>query len=54
LSEARGKIVAEYLVSQGIDASRITVKGLGALNPVAPNDTEEGRSKNRRIEFVLR
>lgn len=54
LSEARGKIVAEYLVSQGIDASRITVKGLGALNPVAPNDTEEGRSKNRRIEFILR
>ena len=54
LSAARGNVVAEYLISQGIDASRITVKGKGALNPVAPNDTEEGRSKNRRIEFVLR
>lgn len=54
LSEARGKVVAEYLISLGIDPSRISVKGLGALNPVASNDTEEGRSKNRRIEFVLR
>lgn len=53
LSEARGNVVAEYLVSLGIDPSAITVNGLGALNPVAANDTEEGRSKNRRIEFVF-
>lgn len=53
LSESRAKVVADYLASLGIDASRIGVSGLGALNPVAPNDTEEGRSKNRRIEFVL-
>ncbi|MFZ5375753.1 MAG: OmpA family protein, partial [Campylobacterota bacterium] len=54
LSAARGKVVADYLVSQGIDASRVSVNGKGALDPVASNDTEEGRSKNRRIEFVLR
>ncbi len=54
LSTARAQAVADYLATQGIDASRITVVGKGALNPVASNDTEEGRSKNRRIEFVLR
>lgn len=53
LSEARGKVVADYLVAAGIDASRISVNGLGAAAPVASNETEEGRSKNRRIEFVL-
>ncbi len=53
ISEARAKAVADYLATQGIDASRITVNGKGALDPVAPNDTEEGRSKNRRIEFSL-
>ncbi|MBN2869711.1 MAG: OmpA family protein [Campylobacterales bacterium] len=53
LSESRAKVVADYLASLGIDPSRIRVNGLGALDPVAPNDTEEGRSKNRRIEFVL-
>ncbi len=54
LSAARGKVVADYLIAQGIDASRVSVNGKGALDPVASNDTEEGRSKNRRIEFVLR
>lgn len=53
LSSARAQLVAEYLASVGMDSKAITVKGLGALNPVVPNDTEEGRSKNRRIEFVL-
>ncbi len=53
LSESRAKVVADYLVALGIDPSRIRINGLGALDPVAPNDTEEGRSKNRRIEFVL-
>jgi outer membrane protein OmpA-like peptidoglycan-associated protein len=53
LSEARAKIVADYLVSQGIDSSAITVKGMGDINPVASNEDEEGRSKNRRIEFLL-
>ncbi|MBD3798958.1 MAG: OmpA family protein, partial [Epsilonproteobacteria bacterium] len=53
ISEARGKLVAEYLAGEGIDPKIITVNGMGDANPVASNDTEEGRSKNRRIEFVL-
>lgn len=53
ISEARGKLVAEYLAGQGIDPKIITVNGMGDADPVASNDTEEGRSKNRRIEFVL-
>ncbi|MDD5052200.1 MAG: OmpA family protein [Sulfuricurvum sp.] len=53
LSEARGKCVAEYLVSQGIASSVITVVGRGDANPVASNDDDEGRSKNRRVEFTL-
>jgi OOP family OmpA-OmpF porin len=53
LSEARAKMVAEYLVSQGIDSRAITVKGMGDINPVASNENEEGRSKNRRVEFIL-
>lgn len=53
LSEARAKMVAEYLMTQGIDASAVTVKGMGDANPVASNENEEGRSKNRRVEFIL-
>lgn len=53
LSEARAKMVADYLLTQGIDSSAVTLKGMGDVNPVASNENEEGRSKNRRIEFVL-
>lgn len=53
ISEARGKLVAEYLAGEGIDPKIITVNGMGDADPVASNATEEGRSKNRRIEFVL-
>lgn len=53
ISEARGKLVAEFLAGEGIDPSIITVNGMGDADPVASNTTEEGRSKNRRIEFVL-
>ena len=53
LSEARAKMVADYLIIQGIEAKAIKVNGMGDLNPVAPNETEEGRSKNRRVEFIL-
>lgn len=53
IAEARGKLVAEYLATQGIDPSIITVNGMGDADPVASNTTEEGRSKNRRIEFIL-
>jgi len=52
LSEERARAVREYLVSHGIDGSRVEAVGFGDQRPVAPNDTEEGRARNRRIEAV--
>jgi OmpA-OmpF porin, OOP family len=59
LSEARAKTVVDYLISKGIDKSRLRSKGYGATMPVAPNkhedgsDDPEGRQKNRRTEFKV-
>ncbi len=50
LSEQRAKAVAAYLTEKGIDASRLTVVGKGEANPVASNDTQQGRVQNRRVE----
>lgn len=52
LSQKRADAVKKYLVSKGIDASRIDAVGYGDEKPVASNDTKEGRQKNRRIEAV--
>lgn len=53
LSQARGEAVAQALVSQhGIAAARLKGYGVGPLCPVASNDTEEGKAKNRRVELV--
>lgn len=53
LSQGRADAVRDYLSSHGINASRVTARGYGATKPVAPNDTEEGRQKNRRTEFRI-
>jgi len=53
LSEQRAQSVANYLTQNGIDAQRISKKGYGALQPVKPNDTENNRQANRRIEFKI-
>lgn len=53
LSQARAKSIELFLISRGIDETRIQINGLGDSNPIAPNDTEENRSKNRRIEFIF-
>jgi OOP family OmpA-OmpF porin len=52
LSQQRADAVRDYLVSRGIDADRIKAVGYGDEKPIAPNDTSEGRQKNRRIEAV--
>lgn len=52
LSERRAQAVREYLIAAGIDGSRIEAVGFGDEQPVASNDTEEGRQQNRRIEAI--
>ncbi len=51
LSLARANAVKDWLVKKGIAETRIAAKGFGPDNPIAPNDTPEGKQKNRRIEF---
>jgi OOP family OmpA-OmpF porin len=51
LSKARADAVGAYLVSKGIDASRLGSIGLGPDQPVASNDTPEGRAQNRRVQL---
>lgn len=53
LSQQRAQSVLDYLVSQGISASRLTAQGYGELSPVASNNTEEGRAQNRRVEIKV-
>jgi len=54
LSERRAASVANYLESKGVNGSRMTTVGYGEKNPVASNDTEEGRAQNRRVEVHSR
>ncbi|WP_320018108.1 OmpA family protein [Labilibaculum manganireducens] len=53
LSNNRAKAVCDYLISKGIEAKRLSFKGYGASHPIAANETEEGRSLNRRTEFKV-
>jgi outer membrane protein OmpA-like peptidoglycan-associated protein len=52
LSQARADAVRNYLISRGVDPSRLVAKGYGDSKPVAPNTTEQGRYQNRRIDLV--
>ena len=54
LSEKRAQAVADYLVRAGLPADRFTAVGYGSTQPVAANDTDEGKAQNRRIEFLVR
>lgn len=53
LSEKRARAVADYLISKGVDAKRMTVVGYGESRPIAFNTDEEGRAMNRRVEFKV-
>lgn len=53
LSGERAASVEKYLESKGISVSRFNVLGLGIADPIASNDTPEGKSKNRRVEFAI-
>ena len=52
LSDARAKAVVAYLVKQGVAANALTAKGYGADKPIADNATDDGRARNRRVEFM--
>jgi outer membrane protein OmpA-like peptidoglycan-associated protein len=53
LSEQRANAVRDYLVQQGLDPASVTAQGFGPANPVASNDTPQGRQQNRRVEIII-
>lgn len=53
ISHKRASAVADFLIVAGLDPDRITTTGLGYVQPIATNDTEEGRAKNRRVAFII-
>jgi outer membrane protein OmpA-like peptidoglycan-associated protein len=53
LSERRGDAVRDYLTQQGMATTSVTAKGFGKTQPVASNDTAQGRQQNRRVELVI-
>ena len=54
LSEKRAQAVMDYLVKAGLPANRFTAMGYGSSQPVASNDTDEGKAQNRRIDFLVK
>ena len=54
LSSRRAETVAEYLIDKGALYDRVTFEGFGSSQPIAGNETQEGRSKNRRVEILIR
>lgn len=53
LSQKRAESVKTYLISKGLAASRFKTSGFGIADPIASNDTKEGQSQNRRVEFAI-
>ncbi len=53
LSERRASAVANYLTGQGVQSARIGTRGFGETQPIASNETEEGRAENRRVEIKI-
>ncbi len=53
LSRDRAASVMDYLVNQGVESTRLTAEGYGPDQPIADNDTAEGKEKNRRVEFTI-
>ena len=53
LSQERAQAMKDYLVAQGADPSKLITKGMGETDPIADNATEQGRFRNRRIEFAV-
>ena len=53
LSEKRAEAVKDYLIGRGISPDRINTEAYGERRPIADNDTEENRKKNRRVQFIL-
>jgi chemotaxis protein MotB len=53
LSLKRAQTVANFLISQGVKPNLVSTEGLGETNPVAPNNTPEGRAQNRRVEITI-
>lgn len=54
LSQNRARVIANYLIEKGISEERLEVVGYGSSKPIAPNDSEENRMKNRRVEFTIK
>ncbi len=53
LSQKRADTVMQFMISQGVNPSMVSAKGFGDADPVASNDTPEGRAQNRRVELTL-
>ncbi|MEO9532841.1 MAG: OmpA family protein [Crocinitomicaceae bacterium] len=54
LSEKRAQSIANYLIKRGISSERLIQHGFGESNPIASNETEQGKELNRRVEFILK
>ena len=54
LGMQRARVVERYLISQGVSGDRIEIDSRGEIDPIAPNSTEEGRSRNRRTELIIK